>query len=59
MPSVNPLNSPNVNEVLRREKVLRAKTSAREHGYDDEPSSRPKRKWHLRNLVRLIGGRSE
>jgi hypothetical protein len=59
MPMGNPLNSPNVNEVLRRDKILRAETSGREHGYADEPSSRPKRKWHLRNLAKLIAGRGE
>ena len=59
MPMVIPLNSRNVNEVLRRDKVLRAETSRREHEYGDDPLSRPKRKWHLRNLVKLIGGRSE
>jgi hypothetical protein len=59
MPMVNPLNPRNVNEVLRRDKVLRAETSRREHEYGDDPLSRPKRKWHLRNLVKLIGGRSD
>jgi hypothetical protein len=59
MPMVNPLNPRNVNEVLRRDKVLRAETSRREHEYGDDPLSRPKRKWHLRNLVNLIGGRSD
>jgi hypothetical protein len=58
MPMVNPLNSHNVNEVLRRDKVLRAETSGREHGYADE-SSRPKRKWRLRDLAKRIVGRSE
>jgi hypothetical protein len=59
MPMVNPLNPRNVNEVLRRDRVLRAETSGREHGYDDEPSSGPKRKWQLRHLVKLIGGKGE
>jgi hypothetical protein len=59
MPMVNPLNSRNVNEVLRRDRVLRAETSGREHGYADEPSSRSKRRWHLRDLAKRIVGRSE
>ena len=59
MPMVNPLNSHNVNEVLRRDKVLRAETSGREHEYGDDPLSRPKRKWHLRDLAKRIVGRSE
>jgi hypothetical protein len=58
MPMVNPLNPRNVNEVLRRDRVLRAETAGREHRYREEPSSRPKRKWYLRSLVKLIGGRS-
>jgi hypothetical protein len=48
-----------VNEVLRRDKVLRAETSGREHEYGDDPLSRPKRKWHLRDLAKRIVGRSE
>ena len=59
MPMVNPLNSRNVNEVLRRDKVLRAETSGREHEYADGLSSRPRRKWHLRDLAKRIVGRSE
>jgi hypothetical protein len=59
MPMVNPLNPRNVNEVLRRDKVLRAETSGREHGYAGEPSSRPRRKWHIRTLAKLIVGRGE
>jgi hypothetical protein len=37
MPMVNPLNPPNVNEVLRRDKALREESLRRESGYDDEP----------------------
>jgi hypothetical protein len=59
MPTVNPLNSPNVNEVLRRDKALREESLRRESGYDDEPSSRPRPKANLlRKLAKLIGGRS-
>jgi hypothetical protein len=59
MPMGNPLNSRNVNEVLRRDKILRAETSGPEHEYADGPWSRPKRKWHLRDLAKRIFGRSE
>jgi hypothetical protein len=59
MPMVNPLNSPNVNEVLRDE-ALRQETLHRQTGYDNEPSSCPQRtRTVLRKLAKLIGGRSE
>jgi hypothetical protein len=60
VPGVNPLNPPNVNEVLRREEALRQETMRRESGYDDEPWSRPKRKRKLiRKLAKFITGTSE
>jgi hypothetical protein len=53
MPGVNPLNPPNVNEVLRRDQALR-----RETGYDHESWPRPKRTSRLiRKLAMLISGR--
>jgi hypothetical protein len=53
MPGVNPLNPPNVNEVLRRDQALR-----REAEYHDEPWSHPN--WTsrlIRKLAMLINGR--
>ena len=60
MPMVNPLNSPNANEVLRRDKILRQETLGRQSGYASEHSQRPNRtKNLLRTLAKLIGGRTD
>jgi hypothetical protein len=60
MPGVNPLNSRNVDEVLRRDRALRRETSGRDIGYDEESRSRPKRKSQLiRRLAKFIAGRRE
>jgi hypothetical protein len=55
MPMVNPLNSPNANEVLRREKALRQETIRRQPADGDESSG--KRKGWFARLADIINGR--
>jgi hypothetical protein len=53
----NPLNPPNVNEVLRREANLRQESLRRETGDEDESGVR-RNKSLIQKLVDRITGRS-
>jgi hypothetical protein len=54
MPLVNPLNSPNANEVLRRDKALRQETLRRQPA-DSDGSSGKRKGWFAR-LAEIING---